>query len=314
MISLRQHALSLAAVFLALAVGVVLGSGFLSDSLLSSLRAEKRDLYTQISGLNDQKNVLNQKLAAANNFDNQLAGRIVHDALGGKSVVVFRTPDAKDDDVAAVTKFIGQAGGTVSGTVSLTQEFVDANSAEKLRTVVNSSVLPAGQQLSTKLVDQGSQAGDLLGIALLISADPALPPVGDPERDTVLASLRETGFITYQPADHVAAANAALVVTGGALPQDAGNQGVSVARFSAALAPHGSGTLLAGRDGSATGGAAVAVTRADPGMSSAISTVDDVDAAPGRITAVLGLHDLINGGHVGQYGTGHGASSITVPQ
>lgn len=314
MISLRQHALSLAAVFLALAVGVVLGSGFLSDTLLSSLRDEKRDLYTQISGLNDQKNVMNEKLAAANNFDNQLAGRIVHDALGGKSVVVFRTPDAKDDDVAAVSKFIGQAGGTVTGTVSLTQEFVDANSAEKLRTVVNSSILPAGQQLSTKLVDQGSQAGDLLGIALLVNANPSVPPVDEQQRDTVLASLRDTGFITYQPADRLGAANAALVVTGGGLPQDAGNQGVSVARFSAALAPHGSGTLLAGRDGSATGGAAVAVTRADTGMSSAISTVDDVDAAPGRITAVLGLHDLINGGHVGQYGTGHGATSITVPQ
>jgi Copper transport outer membrane protein, MctB len=314
MISLRQHALSLAAVFLALAVGVVLGSGFLSDTLLSSLRDEKRDLYTQISGLNDQKNAMNEKLAAANNFDNQLAGRMVHDALGGKSVVVFRTPDAKDDDVAAVSKFIGQAGGSVTGTVSLTQEFVDANSAEKLRTVVNSSILPAGQQLSTKLVDQGSQAGDLLGIALLINANPATPPVDDPQRDTVLASLRDTGFITYQPADHLGAANAALVVTGGALPQDAGNQGVSVARFSAALAPHGAGALLAGRDGSATGGAAIAVTRADAGMNSATTTVDDVDAAPGRITAVLGLHDLINGGHVGQYGTGHGATSITVPQ
>jgi hypothetical protein len=314
MISLRQHALSLAAVFLALAVGVVLGSGFLSDTLLSSLRDEKRDLYSQINGLNDQKNTLNEKLSAANNFDNQLAGRMVHDALGGKSVVVFRTPDAKDDDVAAVSKFIGQAGGTVTGTVSLTQEFVDANSAEKLRTVVNSSVLPAGQQLSTKLVDQGSQAGDLLGIALLINANPAVLPVDDPQRDTVLASLRDTGFITYQPSDHMPAANAALVVTGSALPQDAGNQGVSVARFSAAMAPHGSGTLLAGRDGSATGGAAVAVTRADAGMSSAISTVDDLDTAPGRITAVLGLHDLINGGHVGQYGTGHGATSITVPQ
>lgn len=314
MISLRQHALSLAAVFLALAVGVVLGSGFLSDTLLSSLRAEKRDLYTQISGLNDQKNALNQKLGAANTFDDQLAGRIVHDALSGKSVVVFRTPDAKDDDVAAVAKFVGQAGGAVTGTVSLTQEFVDANSAEKLRTVVNSSVLPAGQQLSTKLVDQGSQAGDLMGIALLINANPDAPAVGDPERDTVLAALRETGFITYQPADHLGAANAALVVTGGALPQDAGNQGVSVARFSAALAPHGSGTLLAGRDGSATGGAAVAVTRADSGMSSVVSTVDDVDTAPGRLTAILGLHDLINGGHVGQYGIGHGATSVTVPQ
>jgi hypothetical protein len=180
--------------------------------------------------------------------------------------------------------------------------------------VVNSSVLPAGQQLSTKLVDQGSQAGDLLGIALLINTNPAVPPVDEAQRDTVLASLRDTGFITYQPTEHLGAANAALVVTGGGIAQDAGNQGVSVARFSAALAPHGSGALLAGRDGSATGGAAVAVTRADPGMASAISTVDDVDTAPGRLTAVLGLHDLINGGHVGQYGTGHGATSITVPQ
>ncbi|OBI36562.1 copper transporter [Mycobacterium sp. E2238] len=314
MISLRQHALSLAAVFLALAVGVVLGSGFLSDTLLSSLRDEKRDLHTQINGLNDQKNVLNEKLSAANNFDTQLVGRIVHDALAGKSVVVFRTPDAKDDDMAAVSKFIGQAGGAVTGTVSLTSEFVEANSAEKLQTVVNSSILPAGQQLSTKLVDQGSQAGDLMGIALLINANPAIPPVDEPQRDTVLAALRDTGFITYQPSDHLGAANAALVVTGGALPQDAGNQGVSVARFAAALAPHGSGTLLAGRDGSATGGAAVAVTRADAGMNSAVSTVDDVDTAPGRITAVLGLHDLMNGGHAGQYGTGHGATSITVPQ
>jgi hypothetical protein len=314
MISLRQHALSLAAVFLALAVGVVLGSGFLSDTLLSSLRDEKRDLNTQISGLNDQKNVLNEKLSAANNFDTQLVGRIVHDALGGKSVVVFRTPDAQDDDVAAVSKFIGQAGGTVTGTVSLTQEFVEANSAEKLQTVVNSSVLPAGQQLSTKLVDQGSQAGDLMGIALLANANPAAPAVDEIQRNTVLAALRDTGFITYQATDHMAAANAALVVTGGSLPQDAGNKGVSVARFSAALAPHGSGTLLAGRDGSATGGAAVAVTRADAGMNSAVTTVDDVDAAPGRITAVLGLHDLLGGGHAGQYGTGHGAASITVPQ
>ncbi|MCV7180128.1 copper transporter, partial [Mycolicibacterium sphagni] len=51
MISLRSHAISLAAVFLALAVGVVLGSGLLSDTLLSGLREEKRDLQGQINAL-----------------------------------------------------------------------------------------------------------------------------------------------------------------------------------------------------------------------------------------------------------------------
>jgi hypothetical protein len=312
-ISLRQHAISLAAVFLALAVGVVLGSGVLSNTMVSGLRDESRNLHNQINTLNDQKNVLNGKLGSANAFDIQMAGRMVHDALNGKSVVIFRAPDAKDDDVDAVAKIVGQAGGAVTGTVSLTQEFVDANSAEKLRSVVNSSILPAGAQLSTKLVDQGSQAGDLLGIALLINRDPAVPPVDDAQRDTVLAALRDTGFIGYGN-QHVGAANAAAVITGGALGDDAGNQGVSVARFAAALAPHGSGVLLAGRDGSSSGPAAVAVARADATVTPVISTVDDVDAGSGRVTAVLGMADLINGGHTDQYGTGHRSTGLTVAQ
>ena len=104
MISLRQHAISLAAVFLALAVGVVLGSGVLSDTLLSGLRDQKKDLQGQIAQLTDEKNVLNEKLAAADDFNTQVSGRIVHDALAGKSVVLIRTPDANDDDLGAVSE------------------------------------------------------------------------------------------------------------------------------------------------------------------------------------------------------------------
>ncbi|HET9874463.1 MAG TPA: copper transporter [Mycobacterium sp.] len=313
MITPRHHAISLAAVFLALAIGVVLGSGLLSDTLLSGLRAEKRDLYGQIDALHDQQNVLNEKLNTANDFDAQMAPRIVRDELAGKSVVLFATPDAHDDDIAAVSQLIRQAGGTVTGTVALTQQFVDANSAEKLRAVVDSSIVPAGAQLRTTLVDQGSQAGDLLGIALLINRNPAVPTVDDAQRDTVLAALRDTGFLTYGD-QHIGAANAAAVITGGALGDDAGNAGVSVARFAAALAPHGFATVLAGRDGCAAGTAAVAVARADAGLAGAISTVDNVDAESGRITAIMAVGDLIKGGHPGQYGIGHGANAVTVAQ
>jgi hypothetical protein len=129
----------------------------------------------------------------------------------------------------------------------------------------------------------------------------------------VLAALRDTGFLSYKD-ERVGAADTALVVTGGALGDDAGNQGATVARFAAALAPHGSGTLLAGRDGSATGTAAVAVSRADSGMAAAVSTVDDIGAESGRITAVLGLQQLISGGRPGQYGIGHGATAVTIAQ
>jgi hypothetical protein len=312
-ISIRSHAISLAAVFLALAIGVALGSGLLSNTLLSGLRDDKHEMQNQINGLTDDKNALNEKLSAAGEFDAQMSPRILHEAMTGKSVVLFRTPDAADDDVDALTRFVGAAGGTVSGTIALTQEFVDANSAEKLLSVVNSPIVPAGRQLSTKFVDQGSQAGDLLGIALLRGKDPAAPAVDDTQRDAVLAALRDTGFVTYG-SQHVSAADTALIVTGGGLGEDAGNQGATVARLAAGLAPHGAGTIVAGRDGSASGTAAVAVTRSDPALTGAVSTVDDIDSQSGRLTTVLALQELADGGRPGQYGIGQGASAVTVPQ
>ena len=313
MISLRSHAISLAAVFLALAIGVALGSGLLSNTLLAGLKDDKTQMQNQVNGLTDEKNALNEKLSAANEFDAQMSPRIIRDALKGKSVVMFRTPDAEDDDVASMSRLIGQAGGVVTGTIALTQEFVAANSSEKLLSVVNSPIVPPGRQLSTTSVDQGSQAGDLLGIAVMTGRDPAAPAVDDAQRDAVLAALRDTGFLTYGT-ERVGPADTALIVTGGGLADDAGNQGSTVARFAAGIAPHGTGTLLAGRDGSATGTGAVAVVRSDAGLTGAVGTVDDVERSSGRITAVLALQEMVSGARPGQYGIGRGASSVTLVQ
>lgn len=307
----RHPILSLAAVLLALAIGVVLGSGVFKDALQSGVSAGKAALDKQAGSVSDEKNSLADRLKASDQFDIAVAGRVVRDALAGKSVVLFRTPDAQDADVDAVARLIGQAGGAVTGIVGLTSEFVEGGSAEKLRSVVNSPIVPAGTQLDTALIDQSSQAGDLIGLALLINRDRAIPPVSDEARDTVLAALRDTGFLTY---DKVAAADTALVITGGALADDAGSRGLTVARFAAGLAPHGSGTVLAGRDGSATGVSAVAVARAESGLAGAVSTVDDIGTEAGRITAVLALQALIGGSATGKFGVGPGAAAVTVPQ
>ncbi|WP_024442032.1 MULTISPECIES: copper transporter [unclassified Mycobacterium] len=313
MITPRYHAMSLTAVLLALVFGVVLGSGLLSGPLLAGMQSDKQDLREQIDALHDQHTALSERLRNANDFDAQMAPRIVRDTLTGKSTVIFRTPDAADGDVEAVSRIIGQAGGTVTGTVTLTAQFVDGNAEEKLRAVLESGIVPAGAQLSTSLVDQDAQAGDLLGIALLINRNPTITPTDDAARATVLAALRDTGFITYQQ-ERFPAANAAIVVAGGGLPEDAGTSGLSVARFAAALAPHGSATVLAGRDGSASGTAAVAMARTDPAVAGTISTVDDVDIESGRITTVMAVSSLIGGGQPGQYGIGHGAGSVTLAQ
>ncbi|HEX4724042.1 MAG TPA: copper transporter, partial [Pseudonocardiaceae bacterium] len=56
MISLRYHIVSIGAVFLALALGVILGSTTLSDSLLSGISGQKAKLGEQVVDLQAQQN------------------------------------------------------------------------------------------------------------------------------------------------------------------------------------------------------------------------------------------------------------------
>ena len=310
--SFRHVVLTLAAAFFALAIGVVLGARLLSDPVVSGLRGDKGDLQELVDKAADQNGELNRRLDAADEFDAAMSARIVRDSLAGKSVLLVRTPDATDGNVEAITRTIGQAGGTVTGTITLSTEFVAANSAEKLRSVVNSPIVPPGAALNSALTDPGAQAGDLLGLTLLNSRQPDAAPVDDAARDTVLTTLRDTGFISY--GDRVTPADTAVVVTGGALPEDAGNQGATVARFAAALAAHGYGTVLAGSDDSATGVSAIAVARSDAALKGAVTTVDDAGIADGRITTVLALQSLISGAPPAHYGTGPGATAVTVTQ
>lgn len=282
----------------------------LPTPIASGLRADNDYLKARISALTDENEALAEKLSASEQFGSQMSDRILRDALIGRSVVLIRTPDARDADVDAVAEMVGQAAGTITGTIELTSEFVEANSAEKLRSVVNSPIAPFGAQLNPALADPSAQAGDLLGSALLVGRDPLIAPATDDERTTLLTALGDTGFLTY---DSVAgAADTALVVTGGGLAADAGNQGVTVARFAAGLVPHGSGVVLAGCDGSATGVSALAVVRGDPDLGAAVTTVDDLGTESGRLTTVLALQSLIAGAPAGKYGVGDGAASVTV--
>jgi outer membrane murein-binding lipoprotein Lpp len=68
MISLRYHAVSIAAVFLALAVGVVLGSAGVSDRLLSAVSTEADDLAAQVQTLRAERDALAAAQRASDEF------------------------------------------------------------------------------------------------------------------------------------------------------------------------------------------------------------------------------------------------------
>ena len=75
--SRRRFVLSLAAVFVALAVGFVLGARMLSGPMESVMRADKGDLQQQVEVLDDDNRMLAERLSAANDFDIRMAERIV---------------------------------------------------------------------------------------------------------------------------------------------------------------------------------------------------------------------------------------------
>ncbi len=309
MISMRQHAISIAAIFIALAIGVVLGSGLLSSVLVSGLRDDKSDLENEVNDLQSSNNQLGEQLNSADGFDAAVSDRVVRDVLVDRSVVVITTPDADPGDIEGVTRSIEASGASVTGRVSLTDSFVSAASGDDLRTRLT-NVVPAGIQLRTGAVDQGSLAGDLLGSVLLLDPQTAAPQSTPEELSLALETLRSGGFIAYDNGA-VAPAQLAVIVTGGNVADGDGNRGAIVARFAGGLDGRGAGTVLAGRTGAADGNGSVAVVRADSALSAGVSTVDNVDREAGRITTTLALQEQLDG-NAGRYGTGPNSTAVTV--
>ncbi|GAA3711826.1 copper transporter [Gordonia hankookensis] len=303
MISLRQHAISLVAVFLALAVGLFLGSGFIGDRV-NSVTGTSRD---RIGDLEKQRDQLNEQVNAANSFDAAIGARLIAGTLKGQSVLVVSAPNAADADVDAVKESIASAGGRFAGQIALTDSLVRDQNAEQVRTIVDQTI-PPGATLRTELTDSGGRVGDLLGALTLHRDGQSAASAGDTRLG--LQALREGGFIDYADGA-VSPADLVVVVTGDPLGADAGAQGQLTARLAGSMSARGQGGALLGRTGSATGGSPIAVVRSDPGLGNAVSTIDNVDQQTGRITAVLALADEADG-RTGAYGTGPGAKAITV--
>jgi copper transport outer membrane protein MctB len=303
-ISLRYHVISIAAVFLALALGVVLGSTAISDRLLSGLSSNRDELGRQVSDLEAQSNGLRARLADANIFSAAVAPRAVAGTLRGRTVVLVTTADADPADRDAVTALLGNAGAAVTG--ELTQAFTDPSRSDQL-SELTTRLLPAGLRLPTA-PDAGTLAGGLLGSVLLTNPQSGKAQATPAETTAVIAGLGDGGFI--RTGQQVRPAQLVVVLTGGASSGDgSGDRAGILARFATQLDRSGLGAVLAGRPGSAEGNGPIGVVRADTAATSVLSTVDDVSTAAGQVVTVLALAEQAEG-RAGRYGTGGNAQAV----
>lgn len=115
MFDYRYHALSLAAVLLALAVGVLIGVAIGDSNLVSSAKSGiVANLNSEVSGARKQIGQLQEKLADEEAFAGGLYPLAVHDLLGGRSVGLVFFGESSNQIDGLVRSAVTEAGGDLS--------------------------------------------------------------------------------------------------------------------------------------------------------------------------------------------------------
>ena len=141
MITFRQHVVTLVAVFLALAVGVVLGGGPLSE-----VGRGDDDAAAQPAEIEENADVI----AFGNRFAVSGAPKLYNDGLAGRPVALVTMPGADEGTVRGLVGQVEHAGGSLTGTYTVRDGMVDAGDKSLVDTL--------GSQLVTQL---GSASADV---------------------------------------------------------------------------------------------------------------------------------------------------------
>lgn len=304
MIDFRYHLVSIIAVFLALAVGLVVGSTALSGKAEEALSAAQRAALRNNSALRKDKDELQQEVAADQALASESAARLDAGLLTGERVVLVAAPGADSSVVSGLDKAVRQAGATVTGEVSLASAFVatSAQNEATLSQLAKSLAGNAGLNLTAEPATavSGQQEAAQVLAASLVSSSASLTSSASEE---VLAGLSQNGYISVvsgAPAD-APAGLAILVAPGGSSPQSTNQVLMAVAQE---LKTAGSATVMAGPVSSIGSSSAIS---AENSAGPAVSTVDSADLETGQITVVWALRDLLEGKAPTAWGAGTSA-------
>jgi len=120
MFDYRYHALSLAAVLFALALGVLIGVAIGDSNLVSSAKnGIVNNLNSEVSGARSQVGQLQGRLADEETFANGLYPLAVHELLNGRSIGLVFLGSSSDRVNALVQAAVTQAGGTLATVVAV---------------------------------------------------------------------------------------------------------------------------------------------------------------------------------------------------
>lgn len=284
MISFRQHVVTLVAVFLALAVGVVLGGGPLSEvgrDALTSTSAQPRSGSGNASAFGDA-------------FATDAAPVLYDEELAGRSVALVALPGADDRVIEGLVGQVEAAAGTIEGKYLLQPGLVDPGEKSLVDTLGSQLMTQLGSGAADETAPTYERMGQLLGAAI---ATDEVSGAGAGDEPTSIRQSLTGAELVVSPEDEPGRAPLVLVVLGDDVDDDI------LGGLVAGIADRARGVVVAGDTRSGANGD-VAALRSRP-EASAVTTVDGIDLAVGRVTATLALVRSLseNGGAFGASGS-----------
>jgi Copper transport outer membrane protein, MctB len=120
----RYHATSLIAVFLALAIGILIGAEFGGDALTSTRRNLEASLVNNLQDARSKTDELNGELGRSNEFADRVYPALTRERLQGKRLAIVALGGLPSDDTNAVEEALGPTGAKLVG-VGVVREPVD---------------------------------------------------------------------------------------------------------------------------------------------------------------------------------------------
>ena len=307
MINFRFHIVSLIAVFLALGIGVIMGTAVIDRAVVDRLERQQSSLRHDVDDVRTTNRKLEQQLkeeqSAAKRLADEGSQRLLVGTLARTPVLIVGARGAEADGLSDLVTLLGRANADYLGTLWLTNRFaLDKDNEVRDLTAALGVAETTVATLRTTAVNR-----------LASALRPVAPGGRSDELDPTIPNLRQAGFLDYDPAPGGKAdelptltrATRIVVVSG---PKAVVADKILMLPFVRALV-----AARADRDGLGVLAASgqppedkkddtfIAPIRQDGSLRGRLSTVDDIDDFSGRRATVLALADL-GVGRVGDFG------------
>jgi hypothetical protein len=325
-IDFRYHLVSIVAVFLALAIGLVVGATALKPGTAAGLdklsRIQAAQIGQKITMIRSLESQINSDGQFAQAFAQASAPKLLSGLLAGQQVVLVTAPGADGSTVSGITADLKLAGAKVTGLAQLQPAFFDTsgateNSLDALAEKLSPPTVTLGDQTGTPSLSSevaGQQYAAQVIAAALVNTGTDLPAS---ETNPILPGFANQGYLQVSSSTGSGTptpATLAVVVIPASPPSTSDTDSANLALLAMAeqLKIASRGVVLAGSyPGSGPGSAIDELINGNTGIR--VSSVDNANTALGQILVAWALAYTLGGHKPAAYGQYAGAVTSPAP-